>query len=288
MENDRLSILRDLRAVPLVIALAGACLFSVGLQSQQAPAKLPQFETVSIKPTDPDRVGNSGITPDGYRGENVTLGPLILEAYGLKQPYQIVGLPKWAESAHYEILAKVGDADVPALKPLGYSQMYRMLRPVLEDRFSLRYHMEKRMLPAFRLEVSGKNPLLMKGSDSSKPMKVGAATVGPGTMVTTANGRVVAMAVPVEMLVSLLARELHVYVVDGTGLKDKYDFEMQLPTMRSSSPGYDDSGLPRPPDLSEAGDLVQDGLSQIGLKLVPLKTELPVLVIDELKPPSSN
>jgi uncharacterized protein (TIGR03435 family) len=277
-----------LRLSPILIALAGACIFCTVSRAQQAPAKLPQFEAVSIRPTDPDGVANYRFLPDGFNAENVPLGQLILEAYGLERQYQMIGLPKWAHTAHYAIVAKVGESDMPAMKTLTFSQRYKMIQPVLEDRFSLRCHWEKRSLPAYTLELSGKNakPKDITSADNSKSVTVGEATVGAGAMMVTADGRVIARAVPIRTLVSELAGELETYVIDDTGLTGKYDFEIQLPRARGhSSSAANDDGQPDP---NETNDLIQDGLSQIGLKLVPTKAELPVLVIDGLKPPSRN
>jgi hypothetical protein len=67
MSNDRLLRVGELKVVfhgaldgaltrafrrssPLVIALSGASIFSVVSQSQQTPAKLPQFDVVSVRP----------------------------------------------------------------------------------------------------------------------------------------------------------------------------------------------------------------------------------------------
>jgi len=278
-----------LRVLPIMIALSGTCIVSTVLQSQQIPAKMPQFEAVSIKPTDPDRRGNVVLLPDGYWGENVTPAQLIFSAYGLERHYQIVGLPKWAQSAHYEVMAKVGVADVPAMKPLRSAQRYKMLQPVLEDRFSMRSHWETRSLPAYTLELSGKDSKLkdVHTAGYSKEVQMGGAHIGPGSL-GTMNGHLIARGVPIRMLVSVLAGEMDLYVVDGTGLTSEYDFEMQLSPEHSSVAASDAGGLTHSPDQIETTGLIQDGLSQIGLKLVPMKAELPVLVIDELKPPSPN
>jgi uncharacterized protein (TIGR03435 family) len=169
-----------------------------------------------------------------------------------------------------------------------------MLQPVLEDRFSLHCHWEKRLLPTYTLKVSGKNANLkdVTSAKGPKTVTVGEATIsaGSGGLMKTANGRVVARGVTIQQLASFLADEQQIYVVDGAGLTGKYDFDMQLPQApeRSSFTANDDRALTRPPNQNETNDLLQDGLSQIGLKLVPSKTELPVLVIDELKPPSPN
>jgi uncharacterized protein (TIGR03435 family) len=283
---------RKLYVSSILLALSGACIFSTPVQPQQSSGSKPQFEVVSIRPNISGQSGNRGLQLDGYRGVDVPMPELILGAYGLKFQYQLIGLPKWAQSAHYDITAKVGDSDVPILKTMGSRERYKMFQTVLEDRFSLRCHWEKRTLPAHTLQVSG-NKANMKKLQSVDPAKIvttRGASVGAGTFMMTADQKFIAQAITIRQLVSFLEEEMHMPVADGTGLTGEYDFEMQLPSAReqSSISGSDDNGLSHPPDPIDTGDWMEDGLSQIGLKLVPSKSELPVLVIDELKPPSPN
>lgn len=272
----------------------GICIGSFGLPAQQPGKKLPQFETVSIKPTAPDRIGNTMFLRDGFTGENITLTELLLAAYGLRLQSQIEGLPDWARTAHYEIMARVAADDVPAMKTLGYRSSYKMLQPVLADRFSLRFHMETKTLPAYRLELSGKTARLKDdsvspGFDPESVRKIDGtqATIGRGSIVTRTDGRVIAWAIPISMLTSLLEEETGRHVIDATGLKGSYSFEIKLAPRQAHPPPEDAASVLSPMD-DQASEPIQDGLSQIGLKLVPSEAALPVLVIDEVKPPSPN
>jgi uncharacterized protein (TIGR03435 family) len=129
-------------------------------QAQQAAAGAMQFEVVSIKPNLTGRSGNMGMIRDGYEAEGISLPQLVVSAYGLRREYQVVGLPGWAKAAHYDIEAKVGGSDVAAFQKLHYAQMNRMFQPVLEDRFGLRFHWEKRILSTYTLTLAKKGSAL--------------------------------------------------------------------------------------------------------------------------------
>lgn len=271
----------------LVSALALAvCCIAVS-QAQQATVELPRFDAVSIRPADPGGMARWRFVPDGVSFENIALPALIMEAYGVRQPYQLLGMPKWAESAHYAIQAKVDEADVPALEKLKHKQMDMMVQPILVERFSLRCHWETRALPVEKLQVSGKSANLKDAAaaDNSKTVTVGDATIGAGSLLITATGHIMARAINMQTLVSYLEGQVNKDVIDETGLTGKYDFEMQLPSSYTNPSGAAEDGSQF---QDSRDDLIQDGLSQIGLKLASSKAEVPVLVIDELKPPTAN
>jgi uncharacterized protein (TIGR03435 family) len=124
----------------------------------QTPAK-PAFEVASIKPLPPLMTYMQDIqsgkldlqklvtTIDGARVDigAATLSELLMRAYALKQ-YQIVG-PDWMPSQLFEIHAKL---------PEGASkeQVPAMLQTLLEERFKLVAHREKKEQPVYALIVS--------------------------------------------------------------------------------------------------------------------------------------
>jgi uncharacterized protein (TIGR03435 family) len=75
-------------------------------------------------------------------------------------------------------------------------------------------------------------------------------------------------------------------VIDKTGLTGSFDFTLEWVRERRASLASD-SPAPAPSD--PVGPTVLEALSdQLGLKLVPTKTSLPVLVIDRVERPSEN
>ena len=86
--------------------------------------------------------------PDGYAASNVSLKMLIQGAYGIREDL-VSGAPNWADSARYDIDAKVAGSDVDALKKLTPEQRRLILQPLLADRFKLSIRREMREIPAF-------------------------------------------------------------------------------------------------------------------------------------------
>src|SRR5580658_6214074 len=84
----------------ILLALAAAA------QVQQPVAHL-EFEVVSVKPGDPSDPSSSGRnTPGGMEMSNTTLNTLVRSAYGLNE-FQLLGGPKWAGSAKFNVVAKM-------------------------------------------------------------------------------------------------------------------------------------------------------------------------------------
>ena len=93
-----------------------------------AAVKVPVLDVVSVKPNKSD----SGMTrimakPDGYSASNVSLKMLIQAAYGIREDLTS-GAPNWADSARYDIDAKVAGSDVDALKNLTPEQRRLVLQ----------------------------------------------------------------------------------------------------------------------------------------------------------------
>jgi uncharacterized protein (TIGR03435 family) len=258
-------------------------------QSPQSASGSLQFEVVSIKPNVHGRSLSEGNPRDTYEADDISLPDLIVSAYGLKKQYQVLGLPEWATSPHYDVMAKVSASDVAAFQKIGYRAINRMLQPVMEDRFGLRFHWEKRVLPTYTLTLAKKGSALKDGTDKDSQMihvEGTGAYIGAGSIVTMLDGRVISRAAPISMLVQVLEGELNSIVVDETGLKGTYDYELHLPRAPESAASAGGGlGLPEP---MQPGDSVAGSLYEIGLRLVPSKTEQPVLVVDAIQPPSSN
>src|SRR6185436_10622930 len=100
-------------------ALAGFA-FGPALDAQvpaPEPNPLPQFEVAAVKE---NKSGQGfirfGMLPGGrFTAENVPLRELLRFAYQI-QPFQLEGLPGWANSNRFDITAKA-ESDIPPLGP---------------------------------------------------------------------------------------------------------------------------------------------------------------------------
>jgi uncharacterized protein (TIGR03435 family) len=261
----------------------------------QQPTAPQAYDVVAIKPSDPnDRRIMMRNMPGTLSMTGVTLKLLIQQAYGV-QDFQVSGGPGWVGSDRFGIEAKVLDAPVgPPPDFLKMSEQERnqylernrvMLRGLLEDRFQLKVHHESKDMPVYALVVAKGGPKLKdNGGKTSDPnMKPGMMRMGPAQLTGSQ--------MPISALVNTLSQQLGRTVVDQTGLKGNYDFELKW-TPDLSQGGGPFGGGPLPPGV-EAPDpngptvftAVQE---QLGLKLESQKGPVDVIVIDQAAKPSEN
>jgi uncharacterized protein (TIGR03435 family) len=288
-----------LAAVPMAVAAPG--LWGQGGTASTAttqPAatedvKVPAFDVVSIKP---NKSGSGRISimfkPDGYSAENVSLKMLILGAYGLKED-QLSGVPSWADSARYDIDAKVAGPDVADLQKLKNDQRRLMLQPFLADRFKLKAHNETKVLPIYELGVA-KNGIKLKeatpGDTYANGIK-GRDGAGHGGSMRMSPGQLTAQGVPMTSLVNALSQQLHQSVVDKTGLTGIYDFTLQWTDDRSDPMFKGTDGAPQRADPAPdaSGPSIFTAIQeQLGLKLQSTKGPVETLVVDHVETPSEN
>ena len=256
--------------------------------------KLPAFDVVSIKPNKSDGgMIRVMYKPDGYSATNISLKMLIMGAYGLKED-QLSGLPSWADSARYDIDAKVAGPDVAELQKLKNDQRRILLLPLLADRFKLTVHDETKILPIYEL-VLAKNGSKLKeatpGDTYANGVK-GPDGVGRAGLMTMRPGQLTAQAVPMTSLVNMLSQQLHRTVVDKTGLTGKYDISLQWTQDDGSNPmfkGTDGSQQRAEPPPDASGPSIFTAVQeQLGLRLQSSKGPVQVVVIDHIEMPSEN
>src|SRR5215471_12410948 len=107
----------------------------------------PKYEVASIKPNgDNDSRFTFQIEPTGpLAATGITLKRLMMTAYNV-HGFRIIGGPDWVVSRRWDIQARPDRAVSPG-------QIRPMLRDLLESRFQLRCHPEKRRLPVYELSV---------------------------------------------------------------------------------------------------------------------------------------
>jgi uncharacterized protein (TIGR03435 family) len=243
-----------------------------------ADVKVPSYDVVSIKPdhTDTGRI-SIRIDDGNFDALNVSLKTLILGAYNLKEA-QLFGLPKWGDSAHFDIKAKIIAPDKKQLEALTPEQFASMQQPILTDRFQLKFHHEKKVLPVYELVTIKGGPKFKEITPAEQKSDAGVNGVRAGGM-SVHNRNLVATGVPIARLVDQLSAQLQRVVVDKTGLAGNYNFQLTW------SP---DDAAPPSPDVAAPPDIFTALEEQLGLKLQPGKEEIDTLVIDHVEYPSEN
>lgn len=277
--------------------------FGVLLHAQSTPPAAPKFDVVSIKPCKPGVMVAGGSSPGrlhigcGLLADTDNTGPIQaaynryasgqLTSYGV---IPIEGCPDWMYSETFEIDAKSdGHPSIQMMEG-------PMMQTILADRFKLKIHRETRQGPVYEL-VSG------KGSPKLQPYQEGSCTpvflgrplppLSPGRHYC--RNLVSPRSVDFEggtlsMFASLLSLILHRPVIDKTGITDYFKIRLEFASDESAAPRPPAAapGAPaevRPPD---APDIFQAIQQQLGLKLVPAKGPVDVLVIDHIERPSAN
>lgn len=244
------------------------------------------FDVASIRPTDPHKTWwRMNFTVDGFVAERVTLHQLIQEAYGAYEDGRILGGPSWLDTDHFDVLARLDPAEVPAFKDLTLAQRREMLRGLLE-RFQLRVHAEQRSFPAFALRIAKGGAKLKRSNGIEIPTN---GVKGYQSLITRSRvGLLEGKNFSMPELARVLEPSAQRIVVDETGLKDRYDFLLQWTPLDASgnpietSRGSADSSEESYPFFFQALE------QELGLKLEPAKTSVEVYVIDHAERPSSN
>jgi len=254
--------------------------YSQNISSKSGPTKSSltrEFDVVSIRE---NTSGASGIgyqfTDDGLRFSNAPILMLIMTAYGLRDD-QIQGLPHWAESARFDLIAKMTDPTVSDLSKLSLEQQKAMLASVLTSRFGLRFHMESRVSQVLSLTLASGG---VKLEESSLPMKAG--ETAPHGITLLNRGELEADAMTMPALAKTLSGILNQDVVDHTTLAGTY--KIRLKWSPEDGPIEADDRQHEAPSPSLYTALKE----QLGLKLLPRKGPTSKLIIDKIEHPSAN
>jgi len=254
----------------------------------------PSFEVVSIelsRSSDPNT--ELDIIPQRLRGRNTILRHLIAIAYGMRD-FQILGGPNWINSDGYDIEAKVGDelADQIRKLPMGQQDapLLSMTQSMLADRFKLSVSHSTKELPIYALVIDKNGPKLQEakpGHVYSHEIQNPKSRVPEGLVVWRDRGALWGLA---RQLSGYLSRT----VLDRSGLKGEYDFSLAFVDDRVNVPMFGrvqdgQRGSDNPPPSGSGGPSIFSALKeQLGLKLVPTKGPVEVIIIDHIERPSPN
>ncbi len=307
----------------MALALLTFCAFAGDSRiGAQAPADTAAVDYVaSIKRSTAPGGGGIQRLPGRISATGMPLRPLIRQAYGPLQDFQLVGAPDWIDTERFDIEARLEGPPSPQM-------MQAMLRRMLAERFQLSTHTESRDLPVYDLVLARDDGRLGPGLEPSAPDCVAMITTqgrgrggpaagrgapppplegrgrgrgpgGPGPLAFDGPppcgsrgggfGRFRAGGATMAQLAESLAGTARRVVVDRTGLAGYYDVILtytpdpaQLP-LAPPPPGIELPAIdPNGPSLFTA---VQE---QLGLKLVPATAPVDVVVIDRIEKPTEN
>ena len=275
---------------------------STAARAQSAPPQtavgpFPKFEIVSIKSCKPGTPGEREGRISAPGRLNIGCGMLadtdntgmIQVAYnryagGQLNSYQVIpveGGPDWIRSESFEINAE-SDGHPSILMMEG-----PMMQTILEDRFKLQIHRETRQGPVYELALGTGSPKLKPLQDGScTPVVIGRALpLLPGdqhickNMVNLDSPRAVEMeGGTLSSFAGLLGMALDRPVIDKTGVTGNFEIHLVFSSNDSAAPRL----------LAADLGIVQAIQEQLGLRLLPTKGPVDVLVIDHIERPSEN
>ena len=254
-----------------VLALTLAAAPYLAAQPVADPAKPLSFEVASLKPAAPGQQGGI-IRPmrgnQSYVAQNMPLRALIRIAYGVSDR-QLSGGPDWVNTTLF-------DMDGKAEKPATIDELHLMLRSLLEERFDLKVHRESKEQSVFALVVDKGGPKMTvhQPVETDYP-PISGGGIGP----RTARNAVM------SYFAFYLSQVLDKWVIDRTGLTDRYDFTIQwVPDRPPPPPGSPEAAAPPP----EGPTIFAALKEQLGLRLDATKGPVEYLVIDSIHPLKEN
>ena len=262
-----------------VCIFAASTLFAQVTGIGNVPPDL-RFEVVSLKPSDPNPQPNSisGLRPSQggqrYEAWNCTIRLMIQAAYRVKVD-QVAGGPSWLDTDRFDMEAK-------AEKPSSGDELHVMLMNLLVDRLQLKFHREQREMSRYALIVD-------KGGPKLTPHE---ASNGGDPWIDQTTERFLqvkfkATFCPMDYLAFRLAQLLDRPVVDVTGLKGGYDFNLEF--TRDLPPGIPETARVNGDPIDTSGPTVFAAIKQqLGLELKPDKGPVEVIVIDHAEKPAGN
>ena len=241
--------------------------------STMAADAIPGVEVATIKPSPP----NAPRTMLTVRGSEVVIERMslndLIEYAWVVHDRQIVGASGWMSTDKWDIEVK---PDAPGMP--NSEQIKEIVQKLLEERFGLKFHQEKREMAAYVLTVDRDGTKMAECSDSSARAGY---SVGPGGLIRMRDATMADFA-------GLLTRTtLDRPVLDRTGLDGRWNFELKWLWDESQFGGQVPAPAAGDP-ASELPPLFTAIQEQLGLKLDSQKTDVPVLVIDHVDHPSPN
>jgi uncharacterized protein (TIGR03435 family) len=241
-----------------------------------------EYDVVSIKRSAAGaNTAGMRTLPDGtFMMANQPIRSIIMAAAPVPVR-DVTGLPAWAISEPYDIVAK---------PPTGATVEQRrdMFRRMFEERMQLKAHIEEREQNAFALVLNRADGRLGPqlsvstldcggSSPQSQPQVITDYRNRCGT--STGPGLIVAGGVTMEAFVRSIAGLSGGIVNNRTGLQGAYALTLRFMPRAGPGPGA---------TTDDAPEFATALREQLGLRLQPERTKVPILVVDSISRPTEN
>jgi uncharacterized protein (TIGR03435 family) len=267
--------MRVLAAIVLTTLLSAA--FGQSTEPQ------PKFEVADVHPSprSTSTVMRSSVHRGSYEIRNATILDLTRTAYNMDAD-KVFGGPAWLDYDRFDVIGMI-PSNTPSQDTLKV-----MLQALLADRFKLAAHKDTMPVPGQVLSM-GKGKPKMKEAEGAgepgckvQPQPPRPATPGVPYVPTTLYAcRNITMEAFAAALKGIAAAYITNAVVDSTGLKGSWDFDLQFTDRFLLQINLQLNG--------NNGTTLSDAIDkQLGLKLEEQKIPTPVIVVDRVEKPTAN
>ena len=280
---------RTASARPLALLLLAAVFASLpNLLRAQAPSEAPTtFDVASVrKNTSGGAGGQFQIFPGGqFRAANATVRQLVQAAYDFTfERFQIVGGPSWIDDERYDVqAAPVAQSPDRIATP---QEIAVRIQALLADRFKLVMRRETREMQLYDLRLARPGAVRVNSGTCAPrgPQPKSADDVRPycGLLSRPDSGgleHLEGVGVRIPVLARRLQQLVEAIVVDQTDLAAEYDFTLDYVRPRNFA---------SPQDAADGVSIFTALQEQMGLRLVPRRGPVEVVLIDSIERPTEN
>lgn len=267
-----------MRILALFIAIFSGCAL--------AQPAVPNFEVADVRIAKPGGRPNADFQPGGRLVANyLSMKQLIAAAWSVEERF-VTGGPAWLATEHYDIVAKAPHNSTE-------KELRKMLQGLLAERFLVKVHTEKKVMPAYALEVDTKGlkmqPSAKDDAESDCKFQSTPAT-DDGPVMRHFACKKVGMDQFSKALPGIASAYVDQPVVNLTGLEGVYDLTLAW-TPRSglgfarakSGDGPAVEGGAPSASMPIEGITVFEAVRKLGLKLEGRKLPLDVFVVDSVE-----
>jgi uncharacterized protein (TIGR03435 family) len=219
-----------------------------------------------------------------FRATSLSPVWLLYNAFQVKDHQQVSGYPKWVESDLYDILAKTPEDEAASHCLDDDDREAAVLRELLVQRFALKYHVEKKQIQVYALKVAKNGPKLKVSK--LEPEDIAKNPDGQYWFSPPATIRL--QYATADKLAGILTTVVGGRVYNRTGLDQHYDLELKWDRWTPPANQVVQTIEPSAEELSNGTPISHALQEQLGLRLVPEKTLLPVYIIDHIERPTPN
>jgi len=194
----------------------------------------------------------------------------------------VVGLPKSAESARWDITAKVASSGPVNADDIDIDTLRLMVKGLIIERFELKAHMEDRPMAAYTMTATKQLKLQKADPQNRTNCTSGAGTIPMlNRLITCQNVTIPQFAARLQQMAAGYVRAP---IKDASSLEGTWDVSVNFSGVNLLPGGvFDPNASATAAEPNGSLSLPEALQKQLGLKLDMEKRPLPVLVIDQVR-----